>query len=98
MGFNPQEDQRNHFFYCGRTVHQNSDPTCSVEEEKEYVCSFASGRNCPACRVLKNENLDKMLESGSDGLTRWVGWSGSIYCFKDKKCGPNIGPSCSECT
>jgi hypothetical protein len=99
--YNPKKHNKNNVYYCGRVLHQNSDIRFNVDTEETYKCCFKSRRNCPSCRVLKNEDLIKLFKGGKDGRERWIGWSGRLYCLKkmgkEAYCGPDTGENCKEC-
>ena len=61
----------------------------------------ANGPNCPSCRILRTEKMDKLNKKGN-----FQGYSGMIYCGKKMKVkgirhngfwGPGNGPSCYNC-
>lgn len=64
-------------------------------------CGPTNGPNCPACRVLKTDRVERLWRKG-----KWQGWTGMVYCGRyfgirskghDGYCGPNNGPNCPEC-
>lgn len=80
--------------YCGRYFGVQS-------PGHDGNCGPTNGPNCPACRVLKSERVEKLRRRG-----KLQGWTGEVYCGRyfgiqseghDGYCGPNNGPSCPEC-
>ena len=65
-------------------------------------CGPTNWANCPACRTLKCDALERIWTKN-----KWQGWSGLVYCGREfgKKvpghdgfCGPNNGIPCPECS
>lgn len=80
--------------YCGRYFGVQS-------PGHDGNCGPTNGPNCPACRVIKTDRVEKLQRRG-----KWQGWTGEVYCGRyfgiqseghDGYCGPNNGPSCPEC-
>ena len=89
--YNPHLSAATWMWYCGRKV---------MGRYRSY-CGSNSSANCHACRVLKNDVVQKRKDKG-----KWQGSTGLFYCRKyfgqissihDGYCGPNNGPPCPEC-
>ena len=96
--YNPVRSPDTGMWYCGRPVMQDHNrPVASTTGH----CGPNMGPNCPACRCLKNSEVDEFVSDG-----RWQGWSGLVYCGEyfgeqepghDGYCGPDQGLPCPEC-
>ena len=89
--YNPRLSAATGMWYCGRKV---------MGRYRSY-CGPNSSANCHACRVLRNDIVQKQKDKG-----KWQGLTGLFYCRKyfgqissihDGYCGPNNGPPCPEC-
>ena len=91
LHYSPHLSATTGMWYCGR----------KVMGDRSSCCGPNSSANCHACRVLRNDIVQKHKDNG-----KWQGWSGLFYCGKyfgrvswahDGYCGPDNGPPCTEC-
>ena len=94
--YNPRYNDKGlwNIYYCGRTFKQQDGTTGECG-------NITGGPTCPACRVLRCDALDSLVQNG-----KWQGWTGLVYCGRkfsnpssdhDGYCGPNRGPQCPGC-
>ena len=96
-GYQPKISPVTGVYYCGRKVMSGHNyPGKNITGD---YCGPDNGANCPACRVLKTDQMEQILKED-----KWQGWSGLVYCGKlfsfqiDGYCGPDNGPPCCDCS
>ena len=98
--YQPKISPKTQMLYCGREVmeHHNRPAESLVKQDR---CGLETSANCPACRTIKTDKVQALVEIG-----KWQGWSGMVYCKKEFGpvnlahsgfCGANNGLACPEC-
>ena len=99
-GYQPKISPVTGLYYCGRKVMSRHNRPW--QNTTDGYCGPNNWANCPACRVLKTDLMDQILNED-----KWQGWSGLVYCGKwfgvqeeghDGYCGPNNGIPCPDCS